>query len=247
MLFDTHAHLIEASSQELQTIEYPILNVTTSVDQWQAALALYSKYPLALPAFGIHPWFVEEACHQDLETLVKYLASSNAYAVGEIGLDFTDKHKHSSALQLSFFEQQLELAKTNQLPVSLHCQKAHNDMLNLLRQYDLGKTGIVHGLGASKEVVARYLDLGYLIGVNGVSCRENARRYHEMIRHFSLEHFVLETDYPNIRLSESTTGYLSDLNKIAAQIAVLTGYSIEDVIKQTGYNARQIFGFFTSL
>ncbi|MBF6059065.1 MULTISPECIES: TatD family hydrolase [Thiomicrorhabdus] len=243
MLFDTHAHLVEASTQELHSIDYPVLNVTTDVSQWQKALDLYSGNPYILPALGIHPWFVETASADDLQVLQGQLSSLTVYAVGEIGLDFTDKHKHNKDLQLSILEQQLDMAKTHQLPVSLHCQKAHNDMINLLKQYDLGKAGVLHGLGASREVISRYLDLGYSIGVNGVVCRENARRYHEMVSYFSLEHFVLETDYPNIHLPGEDAAHLCDLNKVAEQIAMLTGYSVEDVLKQTGYNARQIFGF----
>ncbi len=235
--FDTHAHLNSLTDFP----DYFCLNVTTDRSQWHTAIDIHHSHINILPALGIHPWFVEQTQANDLELLAQLLASSDVFAVGEIGLDFGPQYKNTRSLQIACFEQQLSLAKTHQLPVSLHCTKAHNEMIHLLKSYDLGKRGVLHGLGASKEVVGRYIDLGYKIGINAVVCRANARRYHEMVSYFDIEHFVLETDYPNVLLPGQQRADLIDIRAVAVQVSQLKQMSVDDVLEQTYYNAQQIF------
>lgn len=235
--FDSHAHLTSLSDLP----EYFCLNVTTCSSEWQKAISQHKTYPNILPSLGIHPWYVNDVLPSDLVTLASLLATNNVFAVGEIGLDFTKQHIATKNLQLHFLEQQLFMAKSFQLPVSIHCVKAHNEMLNMLSSSNLGKAGVIHGLGASIELVQRYIDIGYKIGINGVTCRSNARRYHEMVKHFSLDYFVLETDYPNVMLPHHEIVSPDDIHSLASKVSELTGKSIEEVVEQTRYNAEQIF------
>ncbi len=236
-VFDTHAHL----SKESNLPQHLCLNVTTKSDEWPTVLYQYQTHPNILPALGIHPWNVESVSDSDMSELAKLLVSHDVYAVGEIGLDFSKQFVATKQSQLQLFEHQLFMAKTYQLPVSIHCIKAHSEVINLLSQFDLGRAGVLHGLGASKELISRYLDIGYKIGVNAVLCRSNARRYHEMIEHFDLDHFVLETDYPNVLLPSADKAGLKDIELIANKIGELKKITVGEVIDQTSYNAHQIF------
>ncbi len=236
-LFDSHAHLNDLD----QYPDYYCLNVTTQPFEWQQALDIYSKYNQILPALGIHPWFVNDIDQESIEYLNGLLSGANVFAVGEVGLDYTDKHIASKSKQQEVFEIQLSMAKNHQLPVSIHCQKAHNEMFHLLRQYDLGKCGVIHGLGASKEVVTKYLDLGYKIGINAIFCRENARRYHEMVANFDLSHFVLETDFPNVLLPGLLTASILDIEQVAIKIAELKNIPVEQVAKVSTDSAQSVF------
>lgn len=235
--FDTHAHLNNTN----QYPDYFCLNVTTVPSEWQAAIDLYKHHNNLLPAIGIHPWFVEQVQVSDIDLLQQLVVQDHVFAMGEIGLDFTDNHRQSRELQLDIFEQQLVFAKQYQLPVSVHCLKAHKEVLNLLKKTDLGKLGVMHGLGASKEIVQQYLDIGFKIGVNSVLCRDNARRYHEMIQSFDLQHFVLETDYPNMLIPGLDKPEFDDIKLVAAKIAELKSMTIESVLEQTEESARQVF------
>lgn len=239
MLFDTHAHLSEASHSELASIDYPILNVTTDASQWQAAIDFHQQNAYLLPALGIHPWFVTQQSFADIDLLENYIERESVIAIGEIGLDFQKQHLATKELQLAIFECQLELAQRHNLPVSIHVIKAHNEMSVFLKEYSI--MGVIHGLGASIEVARAYIDLGYKIGVNAVCCRENARRYHQMLVYFGLNHFVLETDYPNICLPNADIASLADLQQVASCIVDIKNISIAEVIQQTSYNARQVF------
>lgn len=241
MLFDSHAHLLEASVQEISSLHYPVLNVTTDVSQWSAAITLSKSYPNLLCALGLHPWFVTDGSFADIVLLENYLQREKVTAIGEIGLDFQKSYLANKNLQLEIFEWQLQLADRYNKPVSVHVVKAHNEMLALLKKYSI--KGVIHGLGSSLRQVEQYLNLGLKVGVNGVLCRFNARRYHAMIESFDLSHFVLETDYPNITLPQKSVASLTDISSVASMIAELKGCSQQEVERLTGYNAQQVFNF----
>jgi len=240
-MFDTHCHL----NSYFQTLhDFPdstnsYLAVSTQVDDWVATINFSSIHTNVFCALGIHPWFVTHSFHVDLLVLKSLLASNKITALGEIGLDFNEHYKKFKTLQIECFQQQLELANSNQLPVSLHCIKAHNEMLSLLKNSHV--TGVVHGLGTSIQIAQQYIDLGFKFGVNGVAVRENAKRYHQLIKYFGLEHIVLETDYPNINLPGLVKPSLNDIYDVADKVAYILSITVEDVIQQTDYNAEQLF------
>ncbi|BBP46829.1 TatD family hydrolase [Thiosulfatimonas sediminis] len=241
MLFDTHAHLLEANQEQLAALTYPVLNVTSHLAQWQDAIRLSEQNPLIGCALGIHPWFVNETSFSDLTYLLQLLEWQEIAAIGEVGLDFQPAFQHTKERQLAIFESQLQLAVYFNKPVSIHVIKAHNEMLSLLKSYSV--CGVIHGLGASLSLAKRYLDLDFKIGLNGVLCRQNARRYREMVAHFDLAHFVLETDYPNVVLPTEESADLADLFAIANCVAFIKNVSVTEVVEQTRYNAHSIFSF----
>jgi TatD DNase family protein len=126
-------------------------------------------------------------------------------------------------------------------PISVHCIKAHNDMLRMLAEQPV--CGVMHGLGASVPLAQRYIDLGFKIGLNGVLLRCNAVRYHQLVHFFGLEHFVLETDAPNVCLPGRQDSHLMDILQVAQRVAELKNISVDSVLQQTTANAQYIFDF----
>lgn len=236
-MIDTHAHLLD--SQQDYSFYRPVnlhavLSMSTNRIQWIQNQNLSIVYSEVYYAIGIHPWFVNDQSLSDLELLESFFHDSKCLAVGEIGLDFSRKHKHSKDLQIAVFERQCVIAEKFNRPVSIHAVKCHNEMLQILNSNHL--TGVIHGLSASNEICEQYLKLGFKIGVNASVCNPMAKRIRAMVKFFPLESFVLETDFPNI--SESLA-----LHQIINEISVLTGRSKAEVIDKTTYNAQQIFRF----
>ncbi|MBN2646450.1 MAG: TatD family hydrolase [Thiotrichales bacterium] len=240
LYFDTHAHLLLASDVQLAAIDYPILNVTTQPAEWPLANNLAQRFPFAKTAYGIHPWFAQNATDQDLDLLEDWIQRVPPCAIGEIGLDFRPVFHGTEKAQLSVFEHQLKLAQAYKLPISVHVLKAHQHLLSCLSDYSV--RGVIHGLGAEVPLVARYLKLGFKIGINATLCRENARRYQQMVQSFGMEHWVLETDFPNVVLPSSQMAALSDLAEIALCLSRLTDLSVDEVLQHCRYNAEQVFG-----
>ncbi len=250
MIIDTHCHLdslLESSSDFMDSqsvfqehnLSPHFIAMSVSPDNWSVVLKLSLLYPTVHTALGIHPWYVTAKSSSSLQSLEKLLKTEQVVALGEIGLDFSPAYQHSKKNQMELLEAQLSLAETFCKPVSLHVNKAHNELYQSLRQHSL--TGIIHGLGSSLEVAQNYVDCGFKIGVNGVLLRENAHRYHALVRHFGPKHLVLETDYPNVRLPGLVKSNLHDTIRVAEQVATLLNLSFDDVLHQTTANAQQIF------
>lgn len=242
MIIDTHCHL----DQLVPDVPYlqvdpnnVYITMGTSSDNWVQVIKLSLRYQNVIPAIGLHPWFVDNAYELQLKQLDHILKTTHVSVLGEVGLDFSAPYIANKTQQTSAFEQQLSLAHFHHLPLSLHVYKAHNAMLSLLKPYSV--TGVIHGLGTSVQVAKQYLDLGFKFGVNGVVVKDNARRYHELVKTFGADSIVLETDYPNILLPNHAQPSLIDIYTVVTKIAELTGLLESEVIHITNRNASSIF------
>lgn len=65
---------------------------------------------------------------------IKY--KSDYIAIGEIGLDFYWSREFEKE-QLEAFEKQVEWACETGLPLMIHCRKAQNEMLHILRKWKI--------------------------------------------------------------------------------------------------------------
>jgi len=213
--------------------------MSTIPSDWQVQIELTERFQHVYCGLGIHPWYASASSFEQLLMLERLVATNSVIALGEIGLDFSPPYKEDRAVQVDVFSQQLELAHRVGKPVSIHVIKAHNEMVALLSSVNVN--GVIHGLGASKEIIKRYIDLGFKIGVNGIIMRENARRYHELVTYFGLEHLVLESDFPHVKIDALNSPKLSDIMLVANKIAALLNMSFEEVLTQTTQNTLEVF------
>ena len=116
---------------------------------------------------GIHPW---EAAEGDLATVREHVGP--AQIVGEIGLDYLRPDREA---QLRIFEGQLRLAEAAGKPVVLHCVKAFEETMRLLKQFRL-RAVIFHGFIGSPEQAARAVAAGYYLSFGSRSLRSGASR-----------------------------------------------------------------------
>jgi TatD DNase family protein len=250
MIIDTHCHLdsllkspADFTYSQSVFLEHKLspqfIAMSVSPDNWSVVLKLAYLYPNIHASLGIHPWYVTEQSCENLTLLESHLRSERIIGLGEIGLDFSMAYQENKTPQIEIFEAQLALATQFCKPISVHAVKAHNEIYQALRNHNL--TGIIHGLGSSLQVAQNYVDCGMKIGINGVLLRENARRYHALVRHFGPQHLVLETDYPNVILPGLVNSNLHDIIRVAEQVAKLLNLSLEDVLKVTNHNAQEVF------
>ncbi|GKT11944.1 MAG: TatD DNase family protein [Thiomicrorhabdus sp.] len=248
MIIDSHCHLDDFYSRhdllstqltEFKSLSPSLLSMSVSSSGWLHNLQLSQLLPQVHSALGIHPWYIESIDPGDLPLLESLLRNESVAAIGEIGLDFSTRYKHTGSDQIELLNSQLILALQYDKPVSLHVIKAHNEMLASLSNYPVG--GVVHGLGSSCQIAQHYIDYGLKIGVNAVLLRDNARRYHELVRRFGLKHLVLETDFPNVYCPHKHEAELSDIILVANKVAKLLNVSLDSVMQATSHNANSIF------
>lgn len=244
LFFDTHCHLVtpplvnQLESLLLPSLKDKFLTVGTVPSDWQATMQLADYFPQVYSALGLHPWFVHQNYLTDIRLLENILSSDNSItALGEIGLDFSSNHRGFRQQQLSAFEMQIGFAKKFNLPVSIHCYKAYNETLQLLKLTSIN--GFMHGFSGGLELAKQFIKLGFMIGVNSVILNRNARRYHQMVRGIGLAHLVIESDAPFVKdLTEYSPLLL--LDKVAQKVADILECSVDEVVEQTRYNAQKI-------
>ena len=172
-----------------------------------------------------------------LEDLSNYLTQHNVVAIGEIGLDFYHE-KANQAQQQDYFETQLHIAATNQLPVILHVRKAHDETLKLLKQVCL-PGGIVHAYSGNEQQAKHYVDLGFKLGFGGMLTYERSRKLRTLAAKLPLEAIVLETDAPDMVVAQHQGQRNSPeyLIHCLAALADIRQVPPETIARQTTLNA----------
>ena len=173
-----------------------------SEGDWPAVRTLAATFPMVLPSFGCHPWYLHERTAGWLEVLTSFLNDVPS-AVGEIGLDRW-KPGLSYEGQEEVFVAQLRLAAERNLPVSIHCLEAWGRMEELLRLNPRPARGfLLHSYGGPREMVKRLADLGAYFSFPGYYAHERKTRQRETFQHVPAERLLVETDAPDQRLPDA--------------------------------------------
>lgn len=255
MIFETHAHYDdEAFDEDREELLSSLsergigaaVNVCASVDSLDKTLELVEKYPHLYGAVGIHPDDVENLNEEIFEKMRRMCRHPKIVAVGEIGLDYYwHKDSESHALQLQWFERQMELAREERLPFIIHSRDAAADTLEAVKRLRAGEIGgVVHCFSYAREIAEEYLRMGLYLGIGGVVTFKNARKLKEVVAEAPLEQLLLETDSPYLAPEPNRGKRNSSLNLVyvAEEIARIKGITAEKVVRVTEENARRLFG-----
>ena len=213
-----------------------------------AMMQLTEKYPNnCFAMMGLHPCSVNETVEEELKMVEQHLFSQKFCAVGEIGMDlYWDKTFVEQ--QKMAFRTQMEWAIKLNLPISIHCRNAFDEIYELMLEYAKPNEnnilrGIFHCFSGNTEQAQKIIALGFYLGIGGVVTFKNSG-LDKVVKEIYLEKFVLETDSPYLapvpfRGKRNESAYLL---YVAQKIAEIKNCSIEKLAEITSYNAQQIFG-----
>ena len=205
----------------------------------------HHAWPRILPAYGIHPLYVDTASASDLTTLDQYLRVHRPVAIGEIGLD-AYAGAPDMTQQQTLFEAQLALAVQHQLPVLLHVRHAVEAVIQSLKRIQGSRNilpgGIAHAFNGSESQADQLIRMGFLLGFGGAMSYEGSRRIRRLASSLPLGHIVLETDAPDMSpvWLHQTRNESAELPKIAATLAKLRDIDCRLLAEQTTDNARRL-------
>ena len=249
MLIDTHCHLdapefdedrdavlARAWGQGMAAMVLPAVKRRN----FAAVSSLCRQDSRCLPAYGIHPLYVDQAREEDLDVLKVQLQAGHAVAVGEIGLDYFVEPRQEER-QKHFFVAQLKLAREFDLPVILHVRRAIDPILKELRRFNV-RGGIAHAFNGSFQQAENFIKLGFALGFGGAMTYEKARHIRHLARELPLESMVLETDAPDIppEWRWKQRNEPAELLDIANQLAELRKLPLADVLAITGNTALRV-------
>ena len=251
MLFDTHAHLDDRAFDEdrgallaslpEQGLEL-VMNPGCSLASSRNAVALANAHDYIYAAVGSHPDVADEVNEEVLEecrTLCKL--NPKVKAIGEIGLDY-HYEDIPREIQLRAFRMQMELARELGLPAIVHEREAHEDGMQVVRDFP-EVTGVFHCYSGSAEMARQLVDRGWYIGFTGVLTFKNARKAIEVASSIPLDRIVLETDCPYMA-PDPFRGRRNDPSKLyrmAEKLAELRGLSVEEIHRITTENGKRLY------
>lgn len=268
-IVDTHTHLdgeefdedraevmMRAKEAGVGMVFLPAIDVKTS----EAVLKLSHEYPgYAYPMIGLHPEEVKADWKEQLGKIktildahltavdglngIKY--KSDYIAIGEIGLDFYWSREFENE-QLEAFEKQVEWSCETGLPLMIHCRKAQNEMLHILRKWkDKLPGGVFHCFTGNQQEAKELLEYdNFVLGIGGVSTFKSSHLRDDLPAAVPLERIVLETDSPYM----APVPYRGKRNESAFVVQVMKtlatayGVSEEEVAKVTNENVERVFG-----
>ena len=217
-------------------------------------LELHEQFPdCTRVMMGLQPEEVKEDYKEVLSMMEKELGGASPASrvpksrvqyvgVGEIGLDFYWDASLEKE-QLDAFETQLEWAKQLNLPLSIHCRNAFDKMVRILEhKQDGGLRGIMHCFTGTEEEAKVYLDLGFHLGLGGVTTYKNCG-VKDYLPKLPLERIVLETDAPYLapvpfRGKRNEPAFLVHTAKRIAEILQI---QVEELAEITTANANRLF------
>lgn len=260
---DTHAHLdgeefkddlpeviARAQSAGIGKIFVPAIDLVHFPD----VMRVSRSYPdVVYPMIGLHPEEVKEDWEKVLKEmkclLQQNLQASNdnsrIIAVGEVGLDYYWSREYEGE-QLKAFEEQVKWSIAFGLPLMIHCRKAQNEMVKLLRKYEKDLPGgVFHCFTGNDKEAAELLTFErFALGIGGVLTFKSSHLREMLPANVPLNRIVLETDSPYMapvpmRGKRNESAFVAYVMKQLAE-----SYKIpeEEVVRQTNANVQRIFG-----
>lgn len=267
-MIDTHAHLDgeefrddlaevihRAQENGVEKVFIPAIDYQSSVMSLELARQ-YDGY--LFPMFGLHPEEVKHDWQEQLQR-IKQLRSlplpqhgdsgetaygSRYIAIGEVGLDYYWSREFEQE-QLEAFEQQVRWSIEMQLPLMIHCRKAQNEMVKLLRQYERDLPGgVFHCFTGNEHEALELLQFDrFVLGIGGVLTFKKSHLPEVLPAVVPIDRLVLETDAPYMapvpmRGKRNEPAYV---RHVLSRLAEAYGISEETIAAQTTANVNRVF------
>jgi len=192
---------------------------------------------------GLHPHEAKEFVGKtaELEEFADLTSRPKVVAIGECGFDFYYNHSPKDA-QTEVLKFQMELAIQHDLPLIFHVREAFDDFWPVFDSYQ-GLRGVLHSFTDSAENLAKALDRGLYIGVNGIATFAKDPAQLDVYKSVPLEKLLLETDSPYLTPvpHRGTINEPKRLGAVADFMSELRNEDRADLAKATTANARQLF------
>ena len=274
-MIDTHCHLdgeefkedleqviVRAKEAGVEAIGVPGIDLKSC----ETVIEVCHRYPgYCFPMLGLHPEEVRADWQEVLQRIKISLTSHlspltsnfspliSKIIIGEVGLDFYWSREFEEA-QLQAFEEQVRWSVELQLPLMIHCRKAQNEMVNILKRYkDNLPGGVFHCFTGNAIEAQELLQFErFMLGIGGVLTFKKSKLPETLIGvggdmqspAVPLERIVLETDAPYMapvpmRGQRNEPAFVI---YVLRKLAEIYGVSVETVDAVTTANAVRMFG-----
>lgn len=261
-MIDTHTHLdgeefvedlpeviARAKEAEVHKVFLPAIDIKSC----HSVLKVCKDYQgYAYPMLGLHPEEVKEDYKEQLAEIHKLIEAFNpciegqegCLAIGEVGLDYYWSREFEKE-QLDAFRIQVEWSVETGLPLMIHCRKAQNEMVNLLKPYkDKLPGGVFHCFTGNDIEAQQLLQFdNFVLGIGGVSTFKKSPLAEMLARVVPIDRIVLETDSPYMapvpmRGQRNESAYV---RYVLLKLAEAYGVTPEELDRITTATAERVF------
>jgi len=207
-----------------------------------------AQYPdFCYPMLGLHPEEVRADWRDQLLAISQQLKanSQQPIAIGEVGLDYYWSREFEKE-QLLAFEEQVRWSVEKQLPLMIHCRKAQNEMVSILKRYAKELPGgVFHCFTGNEQEALQLLEFDrFVLGIGGVSTFKKSHLPEVLPTCVPLNRLVLETDAPYmapvpLRGQRNEPSYIVH---VIGKLAEAYGVSEQEICRQTNENVKKVFG-----
>ena len=214
-------------------------------------MAVCRRYPAYChPMFGLHPEEVKADWETVLDGISDALSAAQAevtdlrpVAVGEVGLDFYWSREFERE-QLLAFEAQVKWSVETGLPLMIHCRKAQNELVAILKRYkDQLPGGVFHCFTGNALEAKELLQFErFVLGIGGVLTFKKSHLPEVLPETVPLDRIVLETDAPYMapvpmRGQRNEPAFVAH---VLRKLAQAYGVAEEEVAAKTNANCQKI-------
>jgi TatD DNase family protein len=257
-MIDTHCHLtfpqlIDRVDDVVADAEAAgvgrMITIGTTPADGDAARDIAERFDNVWFAAGVHPHYALEVDESDLADLPGLLAHPRCVAFGEMGVDYhyddppRDVQHRLFALQL---EMVASLGDNFRGVIVIHCRKAVDDTLSLMRESGIpGDRFVFHCHTEPPAECRKVLDFGCAISFTGIVTYKNAPEVRESALLVPDDRIMVETDAPYLSPEphrKVRPNQPKFVTATAAALAELRGMTAESFEQLTDANARRIYG-----
>ena len=206
-------------------------------------LEVCRRYPgYCFPMLGLHPEEVRADWREVLARIKPFL--NKGVCVGEVGLDFYWSREFERE-QIEAFEEQVRWSVESGLPLMIHCRKAQNEMVAILKRYARELPGgVFHCFTGNEQEALQLLEFPqFVLGIGGVLTFKKSHLPEVLPKVVPLDRIVLETDAPYMapvpmRGQRNESAYITH---VIERMATAYGVSADEVCRRTTATVRRIF------
>lgn len=182
---------------------------------------------------------IDDNLHNEAHSPLKYIA------IGECGLDFYWSREFEKEQMLAF-EEQVKWSVEYQLPLMIHCRKAQNEMLRVMKPYAKELPGgVFHCFTGNQKEAEDFLQMErFCLGIGGVSTFKSSHLREDLPLAAPLDRIVLETDSPYMapvphRGKRNESAFTAQILSTLAENYGVTEQELADI---TTTNVTRLFG-----
>lgn len=236
---DLEAVITRAREAGVAAIGIPGINLQ-SLD---TVIDVCHRYPnYCYPMLGLHPEDVKADWREVLER-IKAAITPEVIAIGEVGLDYYWSREFEKE-QLEAFEEQVRWSVELQLPLMIHCRKAQNEMVAIIKKYQKELPGgVFHCFTGNEHEAEELLQFDrFVLGIGGVSTFKKSHLPEVLPAVVPLDRIVLETDSPYMapvpkRGERNEPAFVAYVLK---KLAEAYGVSEEELAQKTNDNCKKV-------